>query len=93
MTGKAKPVIAETISKMKNAMFNQLTESEPGLYDTCTFTIPVIDLMILEREAIQLEQDYARLREAIADTVDMIHSGENGDALDTLQQVLEEVNK
>ena len=65
MTEKAKPVVAEAISKMKNAMFNQLTGSEAGLHDTCTFTIPVIDLMILEREAIQLENDYERLREAI----------------------------
>lgn len=65
MNQKAKPVVAEAISKMKNAMFNQLTGSEPGLHDTCTFTIPVIDLMILEREAIQLEHDYERLREAL----------------------------
>lgn len=58
-------IVSTAISKMKNAMFNQLNGCEPGLHETCTFTIPVVDLMILEREAIQLENDYERLREAI----------------------------
>lgn len=63
-------IVSTAISKMKNAMFNQLNGCEPGLHDTCTFTIPVVDLMILEREAIQLENDYERLREALEKILD-----------------------
>lgn len=65
MNQKAKTVVAEAISKMKNAMFDHMANTELGIHGTCTFTIPVDDLVILEREAIQLERDYERLREAL----------------------------